>query len=63
MVDKLLIMLTSTKTLAVIASTLLAVFGLELSPDVQGYIISGAGILIAAFKLLDSILDKTSPPA
>ena len=61
--DKLLILLTSSKTLSVLAGALLAIFGFDLSPEIQAYIAAGAGIVIAALKLLDSILDKTSPPA
>ena len=61
-INKTLIMLTSGKTLSIIASASLAVFGFDLPVEIQAYIISGAGILISAFKLLDSVLDKTAPP-
>ncbi len=61
-VNKLLALLTSRKTVAIVASTLFAVFGFELTDLVQAYIVSGAGLAISVLILLDSILDKTPPP-
>jgi len=60
--DKLLIGLTSVKTLSVVAGALFAIFGFELTPLVQAYVAAGAGIAVAVLKLLDSILDGTEPP-
>jgi len=61
--NKLLALLTSRKTVAIAASTLFAVFGFELPELTQAYIVSGAGIMLSALVLLDSILDNTPPPA
>ena len=61
--DKLLIFLTSTTNIALAAGALLAVFGIELSPEVQAFIVEGAVIAMALFKLLDKVFDKTPKPA
>ena len=58
----MLIFLTSTKNLVIVAGVLLSMFGLELTPEVQAYVISGAAIVLSVLKLLDSILDKTEAP-
>ena len=60
--DKILIFLTSTKNLVIVAGVLLSLFGLELTTEVQAYVISGAAIVLSVLKLLDSILDKTEAP-
>ena len=60
--DKILIFLTSAKSVAILAAACLALFGFELPPEVQVYIIQGAGIALALFKFLDSVFDKTAKP-
>jgi len=61
--NKMLTFSTSRKTVAVVASTLFAVFGFKLPKLTQAYIVSGAGIALSVLVLLDSILDNTPPPA
>ena len=56
-VDKLLVFLTSTKNLAVVAGAVFAIFGLELSVEVQGFIAIGSGVIIAVLKLVDDVIE------
>ena len=48
--SKLLIFLTSTKNLALTAGVLFAMFGLELSPEIEAAIVAGALFLAAVLK-------------
>ena len=61
-VDKLLIMLTSGKTFAVLVPAIVALTGFELPELLQLQIMFGSGIVISILKLMDSVLDKTPPP-
>ena len=53
--DKILIYLTSTKNLTILAGVLFSVFGLELSPDVQGFIVALAVALASVLKAWEDV--------
>jgi len=55
MLDKILIYLTSTKNLTILAGVLYSVFGLSLSPEVQALIVAGAVALASVLKAWEDV--------
>ena len=53
--DKLLIYLTSTKNLTILAGVLYSVFGLELSPQVQALVVAIAVALASILKAWEDV--------
>ena len=53
--DKLLIYLTSTKNLTILAGALYAIFGLELSPELQALVVAVAGALMSVLKAWEDV--------